>query len=1032
MGEPSYKIYDASAGSGKTYTLVRAYLLKILSAPNRKAFRKILAITFTNKAVEELKSRILERLFDFTKDPVPASCKPLFLELQKELGLDESAMRQRAGVVLKEILHNYAFFDVSTIDKFTHRVIRTFARDLNLSFNFDVVVDTDTLLEEGVAMLLDRAGDEPKLSDTLIEFALEKADDEKSWDISFDLKKIGKLIFEEHHYDALEALKGKSLVQFNALKQQLRATINQLEVQMAEKAGSALKTITDSGMEDKAFPHGTLLKHFRSIAGKVLDLSLYGTTLEAQLESGNILNNGYEIPYPEFPAVLLKIFREIKTTFFRYQFLKNAYGNLVPLTLLHSLKKEIDTLLTERNQLPIARFNSLISEEIRDQPTPFIYERLGEQYRHFVIDEFQDTSALQWENLIPLIAHPLSGEDRSGESGSLILVGDAKQAIYRWRGGKAEQFLNLSLGEINPFVISPKLEPLDRNYRSCEQIINFNNTFFALNAAYLEGKYSHLFQQKHIQQSNTRKGGLVAFQFLESKPKNALVPEYCAVVLDTVNRVKNEGYPDKAICVLVRKNEQGQAIAKYLAENGIPITSAESLLLKNNPAVRFLVNLLAYWMNPADRELRFEILSFLAPDEETRPLFYQRYIENIESLFHSQYGFSLDRLVETSVYDGLEYAIKQFKLGNTPSAYLVHFMEEVMKVGAREDNSVSSFLAYWEIKKDKLSIQAPDNLDAITIMTIHKAKGLEFPVVIFPFANSELVDNKSKKLWVPVNPNEFSGFSNLMVSTNKNMVNYPPPANDLYSEEIEKRELDSFNLLYVALTRAIQALYIISDIRKGKTTVRRYTDLFVHYLKGENLWSETQTLYEVGNLPGFHDDGHAGQEVPLSYHYTSKDRPAFKPVTQSGVLWDTTRGKAISKGNFIHYALGLIQTGADLPGVLERLEDQGDCNLEELTEIASRVQEILIHPELQPYFKGGTEVKNESDIIGKNGIILRPDRIWIDGENCAIIEYKTGVRSEEHHHQVNTYAGALEEMGYRVVAKKLVYIGDKLIVETIK
>ncbi len=1031
-GETSYKIYDASAGSGKTYTLVKAYLERILRSGNQRAFRNTLAITFTNKAVNELKGRILQRLADFTQDPIPEEAIPLFRELQEELGIDAPVLRERAVAALKEILHNYAFFDLSTIDKFTHRLIRTFARDLNLSYNFDVILDTDLLIEEGVARVISKAGVDDKLSDYMVGFAQEKTDEEKSWDISYDLEKVGKIIFKEQHFPHLDALKEKSLEDFEALRKQLVSDIARLKAKTSGQASMVLEKIHDAGANlfKKVLPN-----HFEQIIDHSYVLSrLYSNKLEQNLEDGSYLLKNSKIPYEGFSEELLESYRELRAELHRIAFYQNIYANLIPLALVSAILNEVNAILTERNQLPLARFNAIISREIKDQPTPFIYERLGEVYRHYAIDEFQDTSTLQWDNLIPLIQNALDGEGPGAERGSLTLVGDAKQAIYRWRGGRAEQFLGLSSGKINPFNTKPQVVPLDRNFRSFDEIIAFNNEFFSITSQYISGpEYKSLFDGNHHQHYNSRKGGLVSIKIIdpdEGANKNEV---YNAKVLNTVTELVDNGFPHSDICVLVRQNKEGQEIATELAKNDIPVISSDSLLLKNNPAVKFLVDLLKFRVSPQDPELRFNVLYFLARDKDQKHEFYSAHLNALPQLLNDHYNFDIEQLNQTTVYDGLELAIRQFDLNKTPSAYLMHFMEEVLQIAKKEDGTISTFLAYWENKKDNLSINASEDLNAVRVMTIHKAKGLEFPIVIYPYANASLRSSK-ERIWVPLNKEEFKGFDRMMVSVKKEMEYYPTPHPEYYAEEIQKLELDSFNVLYVALTRAVKALFIITEDGKTKYGVKSdYSGLFYHYLQMKKLWSPEKKEYRLGTLPSPNTtNASTQQENSLPYHYTQKDRPAFKPITQSGVLWDTFRGEAIKYGDLVHHILGQIETADDLPDVLCKYEATGDFNKDERKIISETVQRIIDHPSLREFFNKDKEVKNEVAIIAKNGVILRPDRLVIEGNDCTVIEYKTGLPDSEHENQVNTYAEAIKEMGFRVSNKILVYIGQEIQIKDIK
>lgn len=1023
--DTSFKIYNASAGSGKTYTLTKEYLKIILSS--NRAYQRILAITFTNKAVNEMKERILGSLFDFSR----GTNSSMFQDISKELRLDTDSLQQKATSTLKEILHNYAFFDISTIDKFTHRLIRTFAKDLKLPQNFEVVLDTDLLLDEAVSKLIAKAGRDPKLTNVLIAFALEKIDDDKSWDIGIDLNKIGKLLFNETNAPHLKKLAEKQIDVFLELQDNILKKIKSAETDTRSLAESALQLIHESGLQTTDFPRETLPNHFKKIIDGIFDAAkLYNNKLEENLVTGKILKANVDFPVNELAVQLLHWYLEIKQNIYDRAFLKNVYKNIVPLTVLNAIQKEVRHIEVERDQLSISEFNSIISNEIKNQPAPFIYERLGEKYRHYFIDEFQDTSEMQWMNLIPLIDNALSTEN-----GSLFLVGDAKQAIYRWRGGKAEQFLNLANRNTNTFVINPKVQPLPKNFRSHEEIINFNNDFFTSTSPLLNNEiYSTLFEDGNQQNHNDKKGGLVQLTFLEPENDQNLEAAYCKEVLKLIETVKDKKYAFKDICILVRGNKEGILLADYLTQHQIPIISSESLLLKSNPKIRFLIRLLQLQNQPIDMDLAYEILSFLSLGMANRHLFISQHLENPSELLKSSFGYDLEKLRTLSVFDGTEYAIKLFDLAPESDGYINHFMDVVMEVEQKEGVGVPVFLNYWEKKKDRLSIAAPAAVNAVQIMTVHKAKGLEFEVVIFPFANANIYKDIDPKLWLPVESSSFNGFEEVLITKKQEVINYSSIAKDLYHEEQQKLELDAFNVLYVALTRAVKALFIITkkDVTKtGDHKPSYYSGLFIHYLKEKGLWNDTKNEYSFGLLEPNQEATVLNDFQIVPYQYSFKDRPSFRVLTKSGVLWDTLREDAITKGNLIHFIMGYIETEIDIENAMELVIRSGDLETDEVENLKNKIRTIIEHPKLAPFYKEGLEIKNERDIITESGKILRPDRIVIQNSKATIIDYKAGKKNPQYKEQLFSYAEALKAMGYSIEHKIIIYINETVIPEFI-
>tara|TARA_R110002049_G_scaffold28018_1_gene96093 strand:- start:140613 stop:143738 length:3126 start_codon:yes stop_codon:yes gene_type:complete len=1029
-------IYNASAGSGKTYTLTKAYLKIALTS--QKKFQTILAITFTNKAVNEMKGRILDSLFHFSQENTPQKSKNMFNDLLIDLKISPSDLREKSKRTLKDILHNYAFFDVSTIDKFTHRLIRTFAKDLKLPQNFEPVVDTTLLQEEAVARVIQKAGIDEALTEVLVDFALEKTDDDRSWDVAFDLNEISKLLFNENHVPHLDKIKNRNLADFIGLKLKIKAQLESIELKVIENAKSALDFISEQGLDSTDFPRQTLPNHFKKVRDSEFEPSkLYNNQLEQNLRAGKILKAGL-IPPETLVGPLLETYLNIKHLIYQRSFLKNAYQNVVPLTVLNVIQKELNAIGDEQDQIPLFKFNHIISNEIKNQPAPFIYERLGEKYRHYFIDEFQDTSEMQWNNLVPLVDNALTSLDDQGKIGSLFLVGDAKQAIYRWRGGNAEQFLGLVNQRANPFVINPSTENLPVNYRSHEEIIKFNNDFFSSVISFLERpEYHHLFAKGNQQRYNSKKGGFVQLDFIEKEDDKPIDERYCLATLEIIHNTVNKNYVYNDICILVRSNSKGVLLANYLTQQEIPVISSESLLLASSSKVRFLIHLLYYGGKGHESELAYEILSFLSAKQTiNRHLYISSHLEDLKSLLKETYDFDIDQIKQHSVYDAFELAIKQFDLAPESDAYITFLMDVVLEVEQKEGGNAQSFLDYWEKKQDKLAITAPENMNAVRIMTVHKSKGLEFPIVIFPFANMDMFRRNDKKLWLPVDSTAYHGFDEVLVNEKSEVTEYSDVANTIFEEEEQKMVLDAFNVLYVALTRAEKALFVLTEKeinKSGDHNIKHYSGLFIHYLKELGVWEDSKNQYTFGdlNMAQLEKGLLTKPQTSIPHYYTHKNRPSFNIITRSGVLWDTQREEALFRGNLIHYILGLIETEKDVDNSFSDLIRNGDITPDESTALKSRIKKIIKHPKLYPYYQEGNTILNEKDILTETGSLLRPDRIVIKGKKATIIDYKTGKKNAKHHEQIYAYASALETMGYLVENKIIVYIEENVTPEFI-
>ena len=1026
MSSNSFTIYNASAGSGKTYALAKVYLKIILASPQN--FRKILAITFTNKAVNEMKHRILNSLFEFSKITSTEDANPLFNDILNETSYTFEELPVLSKLRLKQILHNYAFFDISTIDKFTHRLIRTFAKDLKIPQNFEVVLDVDLLLQEAVERVISKAGEDPEFTKVLLDFAIEKIEDDRSWDIGFDLLKIGKLIFDENNAEHLKHLQEIELGDFLKLQTHLKKETKTLEKKIVELATAALDVITSSGLDLKDFPRETLPNHFKKIvAGNFTPTQLYNNKLEDNLIEGKIVKATVKNAPAELAPQLLHHYQAIKQLIYKRGLYANINRNIIPFALLNAIQKELKIIQEEKDQLSISEFNTLIAKEVKDQPAPFIYERLGEKYRHYFIDEFQDTSQMQWENLIPLIGSAMEGEDELGSTGSLFLVGDPKQAIYRWRGGKAEQFLELATHQAHPFTIQSDLVTLPKNYRSYAEIINFNNSFFQSISPFLENDiYQEFFKIGNTQETNQKEGGYVNISLLEEDTDE----EYAANTLATIQQCLSQGYTYSDICIIIRKKKHGLLLADFLMQHKIPVVSSDSLLLSESAKAIFLVQLIRYMVQPTELEIQYEILNFLSEGKNDKHAYIYENLGKLNSHLFESYGFDASKLRQASVFDGLAYAIKTFDLIPTSDAHLSAFMDLVFDVEQKYGSDMQSFLDYWDKKGNSASISTPENIESVQIMTIHKSKGLEFPVVIFPYANSNVYEEIDPKLWLPVSKEEFLGFSEVLINKKQEVQEYGELESLLYEIDHQKLQLDAFNLLYVVLTRAVNALFIISANkldRKGEHNTNSYSGLFIHFLKSIGEYQQDKLSYDFGKLiPQTSKKQTSTDQLTIPYIYTNINRPDFKILALAGTLWDEGLDVAINQGNVIHYILGAIFTTTDLDRAVQMALQKGLIKEQEVNGIKEIVKKVIFHKDLTQFYQNDVEVLNERDLLMADGTVQRPDRVVIKNNHATIIDYKTGEQNPKYHHQINTYAQSFSNMGYTIDHKIIVYINTEI------
>nr|NQU94195.1 UvrD-helicase domain-containing protein [Bacteroidota bacterium] len=441
----SFTVYKSSAGSGKTFTLVKEYLKITLNQPNK--FRNILAITFTNKAANEMKERIITNLKDIssaTPDQNSPAIKFLLPELVKETGLSPETITLRANKVLELILHNYADFSICTIDSFVHRIIRTFAHDLNLPINFEVELDTNILIEQTIDFLISEAGKNEKLTKALIKFTETKAEDEKSWHIEKDLKDFAETLMKEDGQIYLEKLRQLNLQDFFNIIKKVNEFIKSTEQTLVKQAQNATSIIKGTNLPNTAFYRGRngIAKYFEYIADyrfdKLSPNSFVETTINENKWHGSKTDKDDKIIIDGIKDNLIEIYNNIQDilaeNYDEYNLFLMLKRKLYPMAVLSEIEKVLVKIKSENNIVHISEFNKRIADIVLNEPVPFIYERLGERYNHFLLDEFQDTSVLQWQNLLPLLDNSLA------EGNFNMIVGDGKQAIYRWRSGEVEQF----------------------------------------------------------------------------------------------------------------------------------------------------------------------------------------------------------------------------------------------------------------------------------------------------------------------------------------------------------------------------------------------------------------------------------------------------------------------------------------------------------------------------------------------------------------------------------------------------------------
>jgi ATP-dependent exoDNAse (exonuclease V) beta subunit len=1053
----NFTVYKSSAGSGKTFTLVREYLKLVLPDPAR--FRHILAITFTNKAANEMKDRIivsLKEIAHFTEFSESKNVKFLLPELISASGLSKEKLAGNAMMVLTHILHDYSDFAISTIDSFVHRVIRSFAFDLHIPLNFEVEMDQDELIKKVVDVLISKVGTDDKLTRTLVNFSQSKTDEEKSWNIERDLVEIAGFLIKEDGQLYIEKLKTLDLDDFNIIHKQINEIVRGFEKTIMDYAGTVDELIRSKGLMHSSFYQGAkgISKYFEYLKTGRFDKLKPNSYVIAAIEENNWYGGkstaAEKSAIDEIKTGLTGIYNKIQEFLNvhqeRYTVLSEIRKNLYPVAVLNEIARVMDDYKSENDIILISEFNKRIARVVLNEPVPFIYERMGEKYRHFLVDEFQDTSLLQWQNLLPLIDNSLA------ESNFNMVVGDGKQAIYRWRGGEVEQFAMLPEIYQRPdgYVHLQRKKSLERNYhpevllnnfRSKKEIVNFNNDFFTVISEKLPEQYRQIYEDVVQKFNENNSGGYVHIAFYDPKNSDQTLEEYNLTnVYQSLNELLEDGYRYKDIAILCRTKLSATFIAAELLKLNIPIISSESLLLSTSLEVRFLIAVLKAFVNPADKIAQTEIVNYLNHAQLLKGTLHELLFafgvsqgrdigaDKTKDFFNtlSENGYRLDRfkLKNLSVYDLTEELIRIFRLNAKSDPYLQFFLDAVLKFTKDENGDLHDFIDWWENKSSKFSIIVPSGINAVQVMTIHKAKGLEFPVVFYPFATEK--HRKSKdKLWVDFNDKEIPKLKVALVNTTKNLEN--TAYEKLYHEEENKSMLDLVNLLYVVMTRPTDRLYVFTSMPPQKSdAVESLPGLFRFFLEAKNLWQEINTIYSFGEKqkkPDQKEDDAASYQLTGFISNAWRNRMLLS--MQAPKNWDIDEPVQKQQlGNLVHLILAQLKTSDDVSLVLENLESEGILDPKEKENIAAALEKFFKNPDVSKYFSKDLKIKTEPEILLTNGKTYRPDRIVFDPGNVTVIDFKTGKPEDKHKEQVRFYMKLMKEMGYAEVKGVLLYINE--------
>jgi len=1037
----NFVTYNSSAGSGKTYTLVKEYLKIALETTSSTQYKHILAVTFTNKAAAEMKARVIDALKALSADEELGGT-PKFLQLDLlqsktdgGLGIDANEIKERSKRVLKSILHNYNDFGISTIDKFTHKIIRTFAHDLQLPLNFDIELDDREVLGAAIDMLIAEVGTNERLTKLLLEYTSKKAENEESWHIERDLYEFSQNLLKEDGELYLEKIRKLSIKDFDSIKTQLYKQTKEFEATVKQWGEDGLEFIQEKGVESASFSRSFFANYWKDLA-TLKKFTPTATTLKIIAGDANWYAAKVDASQQQLIDSLQQEFitqfnnsREYIEKFESdYRVNKLIIKNLYNLAVLNEIEKTVLEFKKENNVLSISDFNKRIAAIVESEPIPFIYERLGEKYNHYLIDEFQDTSIIQWHNLIPLVDNSLSTGNFN------MVVGDAKQAIYRFRGGEVEQIINLPKifkHNNNPLLLereaalqrNHKGETLNKNFRSKAEVVQFNNEFFQSVAGNLSEKYQVLYTDLAQEFDSKNTGGGVSVEFLEEADSELYRESVLNNIFNIIKQAVADDFKLSDVAILTRSNTDGSEIASFLLENDINVISSESLLLNNSDEVTFLLNTFRYISAPKDKNTQVQLLNYLTNNVFDDDLFnvFEQYRDNTVNSYLESKGIVIDyqKISNYSLYELAEYLVVAFGFDQKVDVYIQFFLDKIQEYAARNDNSMLNFIEWWEGKSEKFSIVIPDGIDAVKVMSIHKSKGLEFPVVIYPFATSP-VKTSEKFFWTE--KTNIEGLKSAIIPIKKELTETRFAS--VYEEEMDKSRLDLVNVLYVALTRPKDRLYIISRTSKKPSANGSVTDYLMNYCteNPDNKVGDNQ--YRFGEFAkNIVKDAATQNDVRLEQVVYNSWRDKIKISYQAPLVWETESPEAIGEhGTIIHNILSRVNTVDDVESALDIAIRKGLITETERPSIKTELENLFKIEGVANLFTNFDELKNERSILLANGETYQPDRVVVKNNITYLVDYKTGEQSPTHEKQLSNYKSLLTQMGYQNISSYLLYI----------
>lgn len=1015
--------------------------------PNQQqSIRNILALTFTNKAANEMKERILSWLGNFSAGDYAGNMdlkniQKAFEEEGLKITIDE--LHHRSRKLLDYILHNYSTLNIGTIDRFNSRLVRSFSYELGLAKNFNLEIEAEPFLIEAVDKMLDQIGENDTISNSFMDYVDYSLENNERINLNKNLYDSAKEFVKDIHYEHLKSNKSFDDTNYENIKNTLRKEIVLNKKKSAELATQSVELFKSRNIEIEDFAQGK-----NGIGGfftKVIDFYQqkrpgfpFPTTQEE-----SVINNyrkGAASKSKHKEAEILEILDQLIENrmqlillYIETQKKEKVLAALLPLKVNKDIQDELRKIEEENDLVLLSKFNILINENLRNEPSAFIYEKVGSQFQHYFFDEFQDTSELQWQNFVPLRDHSVSTEYTS-----FTLVGDPKQSIYRFRGGESKLMLDI----INKKEFSPKeadLLVLKDNWRSARNIVQFNNELYRYHSEGLEEEHKNIFGTDAEQSPKSKIDGRVKVNLIENLTNEEFYEDTSERMRKDIQECLNNGFKFSDITILCRGNfdifsysqKLGNLKVNYHGEEtNIKTISDKGLTLELSNTLKAVIEFLRWEINTKNKHClimmmyHLNTLGKIHMADFTLEMKEILEIENHEDILlflQQKYALHLkqDNFPRFNLYNFIEYYINEFSVENKETDFLLNFLEMLFNFTQNAGASTKEFLKYWDEEASSYTIQASENIDAIQIMTIHKSKGLEFPIVFIPMINknrdnefTNWFDTNESDALKSVNINQFS----------KNLEVYDQEIQSFNKKNSYKNLIDRLCLQYVATTRPVEQLFFY--LQKANKTSNNLE--LLEFLQTKNTENADEfDLYEVQpEMLKKHSKTKSSSFMTQNIQNlknVNEKSTSIKIATPSKNY--QVRNEKVRIGLFVHELLSKINTEKDIAKVLEGYAMEGQITLEEKSEIQVTLQNIVAT--YAEFFDEKWEVINEKDImISENGEshISRPDRILKSDEGYIIVDFKTGEQKAKDEAQVQGYKNILERLGKKVLKTQIIYL----------